>query len=168
MKLHINMLELRVCGCMCICIFICPRWMSSFLLQWEKGRHSQLIKTPEEVSFLISFPEISESLVGRQHYKYNKSNGPFTMLFPFITYSGILVGHIKVWSLSSVRIILSSAQGDFKYIKKRVASETGGSKRNTRISSSASGQSESLHNFYLLTAFINQNSPWIRHLIKHL
>jgi len=41
-----------------------------------------------------------------------------------------------------------------------VASETGESKRNTGISSSASAQSESLHNFYLLMAFIKQNSHY--------
>lgn len=44
----------------------------------------------------------------------------------------------------------------------------GKGKTNTEISLGATGQSESLHNFYLLTAFIKQNSPWIRHLIKHL
>lgn len=44
---------------------------------------------------------------------------------------------------------------------------TGKGKTNTDISSGATGQPESLHNFYLLTAFIKQNSPWIRHLMKH-
>lgn len=61
--------------------------------------------------------------------------------------------------ISPVGIILSTGQGELNQIKECVASETGESKRNTHISSGVSGQSESLHNFYLLTAFIKQNSP---------
>lgn len=49
-----------------------------------------------------------------------------------------------------------------------MAAGTGEGKTNTGISSGATGQSESLHNFYLLMAFIKQTSSWIRHLIKHL
>jgi len=99
----------------CACVYLpvpgeCPP--SSYSDKWKE--RVNWYKHQRKLSVLISLPEISRSLLGHHHYEYNKSNGRFTMLFAFIACSRILVGHRKVWSLSSVRIILSSGQGDFK------------------------------------------------------